>query len=87
MENEKLWEIGGTIIGISTSIAILFQIFRVFQVGSSSSLSLAYLSIFIIIYGFWTAYGFRFRRIAVWITNIIALCLQVVLLAVYFLFA
>ena len=87
MKSEKLWEIGGKIIGISTSVAILLQIIRVFQVQGSSSLSLPYLSVFIVIYGFWTLYGFRFRRIAVWLTNIIALCLQAALLITYFLFA
>jgi uncharacterized protein with PQ loop repeat len=86
MENEKLWEIGGTLVGISTSIAILLQIIYLFHTRDSSSFSLAYLSIFILIFGFWTAYGFRFKRIAVWLTNVIALCLQAVLLITYFMF-
>lgn len=87
MKNERAWEVAGTLVGISTSIAILLQIIHLFQVQSSSSLSIAYLSLFILIFGFWTFYGFRFKRIAVWLTNIIALCLQAVLLAAYFLFA
>jgi len=31
---------------------------------------------------FWTLYGFRFRRIALWFGNLIALILQAVLLGV-----
>lgn len=87
MKGERYWEVAGTLIGLSTSIAILLQIIHLFQVRSSSSLSVAYVSLFILIFGFWTLYGFRFKRIAVWLTNMIALCLQVFLLTAYFFFA
>ncbi|MBD3241876.1 MAG: hypothetical protein GF331_14905 [Chitinivibrionales bacterium] len=74
------FELAGMVFGGSASVFIAEQIRA--ELGSSqpSTLSPLYVAGFLLIYLFWTAYGVRFRRSAVWVTNAAAASLQTVLL-------
>ena len=43
---------------------------------------MSYAAGFVVIFLFWTLYGVRFRRVALWLTNGIAVAMQLLLLTV-----
>ncbi len=78
---ELFWETGGVIAGFSGCLCIALQIRGEWASPAASSLSIGYLAGFLVIFSFWTAYGLRFRRPALWLTNGLAVGLQALLLA------
>ena len=79
---DNVFEVAGTIVGLSTSIFIAIQIHSELSNDKPSTLSVYYICGFMLIFLFWTIYGLRFKRIAMWLTNGIATLLQAMLLAV-----
>lgn len=83
---DRLWETGGIAFGMLGCAAIAIQIIHLVQTKTSISLSYLNIAMWMLNYAFWCAYGFRFKRIAVWCTNLIATVLQFGLLVCYFIF-
>jgi hypothetical protein len=79
---EKFFEMAGVCIGFVGPVLILSQIRAELVTSTPSSLSPVYLAGFLMIYGFWFLYGFRFRRLAVWLGNLIGVILQIGLLVI-----
>ena len=80
--NSMPWEIAGTLAGLVCCACVTMQIFKEHSSEARSSLSPGYTVGFLLIFMFWTFYGIRFGRAAVWVTNGIATLLQAVLLIV-----
>ena len=79
---DSVFEVAGIMVGCSASVFIAIQIYSELCSGKPSTLSAYYVSGFMLNWLFWTIYGIRFKRIAVWFTNGSATLLQAVLLAV-----
>lgn len=80
-----LWELWGIIIGFAACAFIVVQVYAEATRGGPSSLSLGYTGGYFLIFVFWTCYGIRFRRMALWLTNGLAMILQIGLIIVSFL--
>ncbi len=76
----KYFEIAGTVAGLMTSVVISTQVYTEFKSENASTISLVYALGFMLIFIFWTFYGFRFKRVALWLTNGIAVFVQAILL-------
>ena len=77
----KAWEATGTAFGLFACSAIVSQIYQEWRSSLPSSLSTYYLVGFAIIYLYWFAYGVRFGHVGVWLPNMVAALLQIVLAA------
>ena len=73
---ERAWDIAGVIIGLLGCIAQLSQVLNEWFNESPSSLSIGFVLGYWLVFGFWLAYGLFFKRIAIIVTNSIALLLQ-----------
>ena len=80
--SEKYFEIAGTAVGFSASAVIASQIYAECTTDRASTVSTVYALGFLAIFAFWTLYGLRFKRAALWITNGFALLMQAVLVVV-----
>ncbi len=80
--SDKSFEIAGTAFGLLGSAAIATQVHAEYSTDQPSTVSLVYVVGFLIIFTFWTLYGVRFKRIAIWLPNGIATLIQALLLAV-----
>ena len=78
----KYFEAIGTLIGFLASLSIAAQIYAEHSSHAPSTISGIYASGFLAIFLFWTLYGLRFKRPALWITNGIAVLTQTLLLMV-----
>ena len=83
-ENVVPWEIAGTLAGLCGCACIALQVIKECTSEGPSSLSMGYTIGFLVIFAFWTMYGVRFRRPALWTTNGLATLLQAALIAVAF---
>jgi hypothetical protein len=79
---DKYFEIAGTGFGLLASVGIATQIHAEYTTETPSTVSVIYVLEFLVIFLFWTLYGFRFKRVALWITNGIAVLMQALLLLV-----
>lgn len=79
---ERFFEWAGLSVGIIGPILILSQIRAELTNPVPSTLSPLYLTGFLIVYFFWFLYGVRFRRVAVWMGNLLGTILQVLLLVI-----
>jgi hypothetical protein len=79
---EKYFEIAGTVFGLLASVTIATQVYAEYTTDMPSTVSVIYVLGFLVIFLFWTIYGLRFKRPALWITNGIAVLMQAVLLLV-----
>ena len=79
---EAHWERAGVGMGLLACASIAFQLAHELLSRAPSSLSWPFLLGFAFVYGFWFLYGLRFRRVAIWLSNGIAVVLQLVLTAV-----
>ena len=79
---DKQFEVAGTFVGLFASVAIGTQIYAEYFTDSPSTISPAYVLGFLFIFFFWTIYGIKFGRVAIWLTNGIAVCMQALLLAI-----
>lgn len=78
----KAYEALGTAFGLLASVSIAAQVYAEITSKQPSTVSVLYIVGFLIIFLFWTLYGLRFGRPALWVTNGIATAVQTVLLVV-----
>ena len=78
----KYFEAIGTLIGFLASLSIAAQVYAEHSTVEPSTVSIVYVSGFLVIFAFWTLYGLRFKRAALWITNGVAVFMQMLLLIV-----
>ncbi len=78
---EKIFEVAGSVVGFSGSVFIALQI-RAELASTATSLSPAFIFGFLLNYTFWILYGIRFRRLAVWLVNVVAAASQMALLII-----
>lgn len=79
---EKYFEIAGSVFGFLASASIATQVYAEYSTDRPSTMSIVYAMGFLIIFAFWTLYGIRFNRVALWLTNGIAVLIQTLLLLV-----
>lgn len=79
---EAKWEAAGIIAGFFGCACIANQAYAEWTANGPSSLSLPYTAGFLLIFIFWTSYGARFRRTALWTMNGVAALLQTALIAI-----
>ena len=79
---DSVFETMGTVVGFAASLLIALQIHAELGRQGPSTLSISYVGGFMLIFLFWTVYGLRFKRIAIWLTNGTATVLQATLLAI-----
>lgn len=79
---DKYYEIMGVIIGLFASVSIGTQVFAEYSIDTPSTMSPFYTIGFLCIFVFWTIYGVRFRRVALWLTNGMAAFVQALLLVI-----
>ena len=77
---ERHFETAGTVFGLMACLSIAAQVYAEFTTHTASTVSRAYAFGFLFIFVFWTLYGARFKRPALWLTNGIAALIQVLLL-------
>lgn len=76
---EYIFEGLGLVAGLSASFVIAIQILKEYRSKQASSLSIGYIFGWGIIFFYWVLYGIRFQAIALWLTNSIAVVLQLIL--------
>jgi MtN3 and saliva related transmembrane protein len=79
---DKYFEAMGTVVGFLASLSIAAQVYAEYSSETPSTVSKVYVLGFLAIFVFWTFYGLRFKRPALWITNGIAVLAQLLLLIV-----
>ena len=82
--NESVFEAMGTIFGLFACSTLLIQLIKEIRTKTHSSISSFYLIGWVLIFLFWALYGIRFRAIALYVTNGIALAIQILLCIVIF---
>ena len=78
---EAHFERVGVAMGLLACFSIGSQVLHELSSPRPSSLSWLFLLGFTLIYSFWFLYGLRFRRLAIWLPNAIAVVLQLMLVA------
>ena len=79
---EKVFEFAGTVVGFGASVFIALQIQAELTATTPSTMSLLYTIGFLFNFLFWFLYGLRFKRLAVWLVNIVAVIFQFCLLII-----
>ena len=80
----SIFEAVGIFAGLTACFTVAVQVRKEYLLKVPSSLSSTFLFGWVFIYGFWCLYGIRFEAVAIWLTNGVAVILQVVLLIVVF---
>ena len=75
------WERAGLAMGLLACLSIGSQLIHELSSRTASSLSWPFLLGFAFVYGFWFLYGLRFHRVAIWLSNGVAVILQLLLTA------
>jgi uncharacterized protein with PQ loop repeat len=76
------WERVGLAMGLLACASIAAQLVHELSSPAPSSLSWPFLLGFAVVYVFWLLYGLRFRRVAIWLSNGVAVVLQLLLTVV-----
>jgi uncharacterized protein with PQ loop repeat len=76
------WERVGLAMGLLACASIASQLVHELSSRTPSSLSWPFLLGFALVYAFWLLYGLRFRRMAIWLSNGVAVVLQLLLIVV-----
>jgi uncharacterized protein with PQ loop repeat len=79
---DAYWERVGLAMGLLACVSIASQLGHELSSRAPSSLSWPFLLGFALVYSFWLLYGLRFRRVAIWLSNGVAVILQLLLTAV-----
>ena len=79
---DAYWERVGLAMGLLACVSIGSQLVHELSSHTPSSLSRPFLLGFAFVYAFWFLYGLRFRRVAIWLSNGVAVVLQTLLTAV-----
>ena len=78
----SIFETIGIIAGLTACFTVAAQVRKEFLSKMPSSLSWVFLIGWVFIYSFWFLYGMRFGALAIWLTNGIAVILQISLFIV-----
>ena len=78
----SIFETIGIIAGLTACFTVAAQVRKEYFNKMPSSLSLVFLIGWVFIYSFWFLYGIRFGALAIWLTNGIAVVLQILLFMV-----
>ena len=73
--NDRTWEALGIVAGLGTCCALAVQSWQAWT-GPPPALSTFFLVALQLVFAFWAAYGWRFRRPALWLTNGLAMMLH-----------
>jgi len=76
------WERVGLAMGLLACASIASQLIHELSSRTPSSLSWPFLFGFALVYAFWFLYGLRFRHVAIWLSNGVAVVVQLLLTAV-----
>ncbi len=76
-----IFEAIGTMAGLAACGVVAVQMIKEWRDKEPSSLAITYVVGWLFIFVFWLLYGIRFRAVALWLTNSIAVVLQLGLLA------
>ena len=79
---DRCYEAMGTIVGLLASVSTGTQVLAECSIDTPSTMSRLYAIGFLFVFLFWTIYGIRFRRLALWLTNGIAVFMQTLLLVI-----
>lgn len=79
-QREKYWDIAGVVVGLMGCLAQSTQVISEWQNTGPSNLSLVFVLGYWLVFAFWLAYGLFFKRMAIIVTNSLALLLQTALL-------
>lgn len=71
-----IFEMIGILAGLTACAAVAIQMVKELRDKKPSSLALSYVIGWLFIFLFWLLYGIRFRAMALWLTNSIAVVLQ-----------
>ena len=77
--SKPIFEGIGIVAGVGVSLIILSQIIKEYQSDLESTLPLGFLFGWLGIYSFWCLYGIRMGTLAIWLTNGLAILLQLIL--------
>ena len=80
----SIFEFVGIVAGLTACFVILIQLIKEYKSNAPSSLSNTFLIGWLFIYAFWGLYGVRFDTLALWLTNAIAVNLQIALCVIVF---
>lgn len=75
----SIFETIGVFAGLTACLVVAVQVRKEYLSKMPSSLSMAFLIGWVFIYAFWGLYGIRFEAVALWLTNGIAVMLQLLL--------
>ena len=84
-DSEAWWEHAGTLISGVAWVSVSAQFCVEWRSKGPSSLSPVNVFGFLLVFLFWTLYGLRFRRRAIFLGNLVAGILQAALIAVWLL--
>ena len=76
---KSIFEGVGVAAGIGVSFIILSQIIKEYRSHQASTLTFGFLFGWLFVYTFWCLYGFRMGTIAIWMSNGLAIILQLIL--------
>ena len=79
---QNVFESLGILIGLLGCLTILFQLVKEWRDPAPSSMGVTCVVGWLIIFIFWLLYGVRFRAVAIYLSNFVALILQLGLLKV-----
>ncbi|HEX2446106.1 MAG TPA: hypothetical protein VHJ77_19320 [Vicinamibacterales bacterium] len=80
--SDRGWDNLGVLFGFIACSAIARQVVHEWTIPAPSSVSLWFIAGFLLVYAFWFLYGLRFARRGIWLPNLIAAGLQIVLLVI-----
>jgi uncharacterized protein with PQ loop repeat len=80
--SDRTWDNLGVLIGCLACGTIGYQVLQEWRTSAPSSVSIWFVSGFLLVYLFWFLYGVRFGRRGIWLPNAVAAALQVLFAAV-----
>ncbi|MFT4566824.1 MAG: hypothetical protein ACI9FN_001785 [Saprospiraceae bacterium] len=76
---KSIFETMGVVAGLGVSFIVLSQIIKEYRSQQASTLTFGFLFGWLFIYTFWCFYGIRMGTIAIWMSNALAIILQIIL--------
>lgn len=74
--SETAWDRCGVLFGVVGCSTIGYQVWHEWRTPGPSTVSPWFIAGFFSVYLFWFLYGLRFRRPAIWVSNALAVVLQ-----------
>ena len=77
---DTYWDFAGVFFGGIGFIALFGQLLSELERQGPTNLSFTFLIGYVLVFGFWLMYGLRFQRMAIIVTNVLCLLLQILIL-------